>query len=68
MKGNADLKNTRKKSSKRKIIIIVAVLFLILAASVLNYYSTKYKSQTNNVTNALNENTSKSPDQKNPSQ
>ena len=61
MKDNQDLNpNNRKKSSKRKINIIIAVLFLILAASILNYYTTKLKSQTNNVTNAIKQNTSTS--------
>ena len=50
----------KDKNSKRKITIIIAILILILAASILNYYATKLKSQTNNVTNALNQNAANS--------
>lgn len=61
MKDNVELNNKNRKSkSKRKISIIIAVLLLILAASIMNYYSTKFASKTNNVTNAINGNVSTS--------
>ena len=58
MKNNSDLNNKGKRKFKLNASIIIAILFLILAASILNYYSTKAASKSNNVTNAINDNLS----------